>query len=412
MSPFIICFRPSKRKSARKADGFFFAWYRDPSNGAKLPSNRIDIDTLNVRLNGGMRVHISSKTQAYAIAQKALDAGLVFDYQPKNKTPLLSDYIQQFWDYDQSPYVKSKMVEGGSITKMQCSKMLGTFNNHVKDYLRPTMRLDEIKVSDVEKLKQRMFEKGLSSSAINKLIECLRTPLNYAFRTELITNPIGQKLKNVKRTDAERGILTTEEAKAVIKHLKDTAKADSYERCFYLFVSVMYYGGLRNNEVSTLRSEDIEIRDEKLSIVHVCRSFNRKDGLKGTKTGKERFTTIPTAIAQELLSYNRRFRTPFIFFSIINTDNPIDDGQVRDSFYLALKSIGIEEKERTARNITLYSLRHGFDSAMVTSGLNETEVRAVIGHSSPRMTQNYYHQSAESLERQAEARSKVLPFVG
>lgn len=412
MNSFIICFRKSKKKNARRSDGSFFAWFRDPSTGAKLPENRIDIDTLNHRIHGGIRIHITSKTEAYRIAQEALEKGLVFDYK-KDEMPLLADYIVQFWTYDVSPYVKAKLIQGDSITRLQCSKMLGTFNKHVKDYLRKDMKLDEFKLSDMQRIQTKMFDKGLSSSSICKAIECLRTAFNFAYRTEIISNPIGSKLKNVKRNDKERGILTVEESAKVIKYLKESTDVDSYDRYVYLFCSVMYYAGPRNSEVATLRADNIEIKDENVAFLHVQHSYNRIDGEKGTKTGKERYTTIPTQLALELLAYNKRFNPDgYIFFSILDPQKPIDDGLVRSAFYEALeKAIGLKEKERTERGIVLYSLRHEFDSRMVSSGLAETEIQAVIGHSSSRMTRHYFHQSDESLERQAEARAKVIPFV-
>ncbi len=412
MNSFIICFRKSRKKNAKRSDGTFFAWFRDPSTGAKLPENRINIDTLNHRLNGGIRTHVVLRSEAYRIAQEALQKGVVFDYVEDN-TPLLSAYIVQFWTYDESPYVKAKAIQGESITRMQCAKMLGMFNNHVKDELRPDMKLDEFRLSDMQRIESKMFDKGLSSSAICKAVECLRTPLNFAYRTEVITNPIGMKLKNVKRQDKERGILSSDESAKVIKYLKDNSKADSYERFGYLFVATMLYAGLRNSEVKTLRAFDIEIRDADVAYLHVQHSYNRLDGEKGTKTGKERYVTIPVCLAREILAYNQQFKTEYVFFSILNPEKPIDDGAVRTVFYDALeKALGINEKERTARGIVLYSLRHGFNSMMVASGLAETEIQAVIGHSSQRMTQHYYHQDADALERQAHARAKVLPFVG
>lgn len=78
--------------------------------------------------------------------------------------------------------------------------------------------MDEFKISTMEKIKASMFDKGLSSSAINQAIECLRTPLKEAYRQELISNDVGNRLANVKRTDKERGIFTPEESAKVIRH--------------------------------------------------------------------------------------------------------------------------------------------------------------------------------------------------
>ena len=61
--------------------------------------------------------------------------------------------------------------------------------------------------------------------------------------------------------------------------------------------------------------------------------------------------------------------------------------------------------------MTLYSLRHGFNTAMVNSGLSEIEIRTVTGHSNVAMTEHYTHETEKNLIRQAEARSQVLPFI-
>lgn len=411
MQSFIICTRKSQKKTPRKIDNCFFAWFRDPSNGAKLPENRISIDTLNHRLNGGIRIHITSKTEAYRIAQEALDKGVVFNYQRVEK-PRLIPYIQGFWAYDTSEYVKRKQIEGSHITRMQCHKLLGVFNNHCKGFIDPDMRIDQFRVANMDQIKRAMFDKGLSSSAINQAIECIRTPLNEAYRQEIISDNIGSRLKNIKRTDKERGILTPEEATAVIKHLKNTTDPTTYERYKYLIPAIMYYSGMRNNEVTALTADCIQIKDEKQSFINVVHGYNRLDGVKSPKNGKKRVTTIPTELALEILDYANLFNPEgFIFFSPIRSDKPIDDGAVRLSFYEALEDIGIMEKERRERNLTLYSLRHGFNTAMVDSGLGELEIRTVTGHSNVAMTEHYNHETDERLKKQAEARSQVLPYI-
>lgn len=392
-------------------DNSFFAWFRDPSTGAKLPENRISIDKLNHRLDGGIRIHITSKTEAYRIAQEALSKGFVFNYQ-KNEIPRLIPYIENFWDYDNSVYVKRKLNEGSHITKMQCYKLLHYFQRYCKPLISPSLLLDQFKVADMERIKKPLFEIKLSSSLINQVIESIRTPLNEAYRQELITDNIGSRLKNIKRTDKERGILSPSEATSVIKYLKQSTNPSSYERYKYLIPAIMYYSGMRNNEVTALTLDCIEIKDESQGLIHVIHGYNRIDGIKETKNGKKRFTTIPTELAKEIIAYGTQFNPDgFIFFSPVNSGKPIDDGVVRESFYEALKEIGITEKQRRERNLTLYSLRHGFNTAMVNSGLGELEIRTVTGHSSVAMTEHYNHETDERLKKQAEARSQVLPYI-
>ncbi len=411
MERFAIYSRKSRKKlSTKKSDNYFYAWYRDPINGARLPQNRIDIDTLRLRLMGGIRIHVTSKAEAYRIAQEALDKGVVFNYQKEEK-PSLIEFIQGFWTYETSDYVKRKLNEGSHITKMQCHKLLGVFNNHCKPHIPPTLLLDQFKVADLERIKLSLFEKKLSSSLINQAIESIRTPLNEAYRQEIISDNIGSRLKNIKRTDKERGILTPSESQAVIKFLKHSTEPSDFERYKYLVPAIMYYSGMRNNEVTALTEDCIEIKDDSQSLIHVVHGYNRLDGVKSTKNGKARVTTIPTELAKEIISYSEMYKQHFIFFSPFDNQKPIDDGMVRSAFYTALESIGIPEKDRIKRSITLYSLRHGFNTAMVNSGLGELEIRAVTGHSNVAMTEHYNHETKERLIKQAEARSQVLPYI-
>ena len=147
MEPFILYLRPSEKKERKKSDDRWVAWFRDPVNGAKLPKNRINIDTLNERLYGGMRVHITSKSEAYRIAQDALSKGVVFDYVKEQK-PRLAAYIEEFWDYDRSPYIKRKRVEGSKITRAYAVNMGRAFVKHCLPYIPVDLPLDGFTPSD------------------------------------------------------------------------------------------------------------------------------------------------------------------------------------------------------------------------------------------------------------------------
>ena len=199
-APFIVSKRPPRGKNPKKSHSFFFVWYRDPVSGARLPRYRFSIDVLNQRLSGVFSGHVSSKAEAYRIAQDALDKGLIFS-TPEETTVLLVPFIESFWEHD---YRKAKEREFSSITEMQCHKLLATFRKHCKPILSPSLELAAFKVYMMDAIKQAMFDKGLSGSAINQAIESIRTPLNYAYRHEIIPEDIGGKLKNVVRNKRQR----------------------------------------------------------------------------------------------------------------------------------------------------------------------------------------------------------------
>jgi len=406
---FVICSRPSQKKGAKSSEKYFFAWYRDPS-GAKLPKNRYSIDTLLMRLNaGGIRGHVKSKTEAFRIAQEALDKGLVFDYQKPVK-PLLIPFIEAYWDYSGS-YVKKKLAEGYSITRNYTTIMLQTFNKHIRPYIPDDMPLDGFSVSLMEKIKAKLYNSGVSTSTIGRVCQSIRKPLSEAYKTELIQDNIGERLATVKRVYAEKGILTSTESKALIQSLKGKYN-NGYERWKYLIPALCYYTGMRNGEIVSITPSCIEeLVGVDYSLIHVDRAWNRIDGFKLPKNGKKRLVTIPSELARELIDYSDKRPDSLIFYSLKNKERPIDEKAVSDSFREALEAIGITKEEQTERNLSFYSLRHGFNSTMVDSGLSEVQIRGVTGHSSYAMLEHYKHETQENLKAQAEARSKVLPFI-
>ena len=408
--PFIICSRPSQKKSAKISDCYYFAWYRDPQTGAKLPQNRFSIDTLAVRLKaGGIRGHVKSKAEAFRIAQEALDKGLVFDYQ-KPVTPRLIPFIEAYWDYSGS-YVKKKLAEGYSITKNYVQIMRMTFDKHVRPYIPEGLALDGFSVPVMEKIKAKLYDSGVSTSTIGRVVLSVKKPLTEAYRNELISDNIGERLSTVRRINQEKGILSSTESKALIQSLKGKYN-NGYERWKYLVPALCYYTGMRNSEIISITPSCIEeFVGLDYSLLHVDRAYNRIDGFKLPKNGKKRLVTIPSELARELIDYSDKSPDSLIFYSLRDKTRPLDEKAISENFREALEEIGISRDVQAERNLSFYSLRHGFNSTMVDSGLSEVQIRGVTGHSSYAMLEHYRHETAENLKAQAEARNRVLPFI-
>ena len=206
--------------------------------------------------------------------------------------------------------------------------------------------------------------------------------------------------------------MTADEAQALIKHLKHSTPAKGYERWKYLVTAIIYYAGMRNGEIMALTPSCIEVVSGTSGRIHVRRAWNKVDGFKTPKNGKERTVTIPVQLARELLKWaDSSDPEGLIFYSLTDKKKPIDEHLIMDCFRDALEAIGISKKQQKQRNLSFYSLRHGFNTALVNSGLSEVQIRAVTGHSNIAMTMHYNHQTEEALKRQEEAREKSLPFI-
>ncbi|MBI9108455.1 MAG: tyrosine-type recombinase/integrase [Spirochaetales bacterium] len=120
----------------------------------------------------------------------------------------------------------------------------------------------------------------------------------------------------------------------------------------------------------------------------------RGHGLKGTKTGRSRYVPIPertkTALDEVMEIAPDKEPDDLIFFGR-KREAPLDTRIIEVNFHKALKNIGIDEKLRRERNITFHSWRHFFNSLLINSRVPIPKVQTITGHSTDRMTENYFH---------------------
>lgn len=412
---FFIYSKASRKRCSKKSEKFFYVWYVDPETGERTAGNRRSIDELNV-LIGNSPEHIKHRDKAVIIAQRALESGLITSIkqkkEKKQETILFSEWVRGFWTFDISPYVKRKTIEGKPPTRSHCSNQLRAFNSHCAPLIDDSLTLESFTVGKMEEIKVEMFDKGLSSSTINKAINCIRKPLSEAYRMGYIKENIADRLLSVASAETTKGILSKQEENDLLKHLKEDTKQDTYERWKYLIVALSHYTGMRLGEIQALTPSMFEIVDEETTIITVSRAWSDEDKIKSTKNGKTRYTTAPTPLCKEILEYSIWNPEGLIFASLVKPSVPINKTTIGEVFREALHAIGIDEEERKRRNITFHSLRHYFNTYLVNSGLDREEVRRVTGHSSDSMTERYLHETREHLLKQSKARSKAIPYAG
>ena len=134
--------------------------------------------------------------------------------------------------------------------------------------------------------------------------------------------------------------------------------------------------GMRVGEVRALKPDAITD-----TAIHVRASFSDFDGYKPPKNGKDRVTPIPASLRDELRKFSPA--NGGYIFSMVN-DKPVSNAYIKKVLDARLKAVGIKGK-------TFHSFRAYFNTEMMAANVNETVVRAVIGHQSPDMTEHYLH---------------------
>ena len=125
----------------------------------------------------------------------------------------LANFLLNFWDYDNSPYVREKKAHGHSIGRRHCYDMLLHVNNHWIPYFKGKQLL-AVKRINIKAFSLYLSEtKNLKPKTINNILGAGTVALKWAFNNEIIpVNPV-KGLVKFSGKHKERGILTREEAK-------------------------------------------------------------------------------------------------------------------------------------------------------------------------------------------------------
>jgi hypothetical protein len=131
-------------------------------------------------------------------------------------TVLFTEFLETFWDYTASPYVKEKLAHGHSIGKKHCYDRLNSVRFFYDEYFagRPInsitrQDLKQFSLFLSEKREKPTGHKGhfaekLSASSINKILIAGTTALSWAFREGLIPHDPTDRFVRFSETPEKR----------------------------------------------------------------------------------------------------------------------------------------------------------------------------------------------------------------
>ncbi len=280
------------------------------------------------------------------------------------------------------------------------------WQSHIDRHLNPhigKLRLDQINVSVIEKLRDTLRRAGLSPQTVNKVLTTATAIFKLAVRRNYWTsNPAAsaERLRVTTTELAEDGSRPARDASRPVRAEEVLNPAElqrllaAAERGFYqtLFLTASLTG-MRHDELLALRWSDIDQQAGKI-FVRRSLSWARLKGETGparprfyepkTKSG---IRTLPAP--SELLSALRvwKLECPKGELDLVfaaPTGLPAHRSNVlRYGLYRALRRAGL-------RRVDMHSLRHSFASALIMAGAPVTEVQHLLGHSSPQTTLKVY----------------------
>ena len=319
----------------------------------------------------------------------------------KKSIPLLA-FLEAFWNYETSPYIREKLLKGQTIHKEYCDAHI----SRIKKYWTPLLKdktVGELTRDDVNCIFSDSAVAKLAPKTINNIVSSLTIPMKYAYLNKFTVNNCYDGIIKVAKKTKKRDVLTMEQALELFTTgtwENDTAK---------LANMLAFYTGMRQGEIAALRVMDIG-----LDRIYIRHSWSKYEGLKETKTDECREILIPPLLREDLLNqarfnpHNEGLKN-FIFFGL-KPSQPTDPGNWRKYLHRALASIGYPDP----KSICFHAWRHLWCSRVSDIETDKRVVMAGSGHKTEFMLDHYaeHLEKEKALNKLAEVTNKLfLPIL-
>ena len=263
-------------------------------------------------------------------------------------------------DFKYKEYVTELKLRGYSESTLK------VYSDHVNRYIsycsRKNINIDEIRIY----LNVLLSDKNLSHSFVNQAISAIKIYLSEisGMKIEKIKIPRPKKEKKLPQVLSCSEVISILNALDNIKH-----KAILY---------LVYSAGLRLNEVTHLKVEDI---DSERKMIRIKQSKGRKD----------RYSVLSDKALDVLREYYSEYKPVDWLFTGQKLHNPLSDRSVQNIFKNARDKAGI------TKNVSIHSLRHSFATHLLENGTDLRFIQELLGHSNSKTTEIYTHVSKKSL---------------
>ncbi|MDR2941446.1 MAG: site-specific integrase [Treponema sp.] len=372
-------------KKTKEADAVrqAWVWFRD---GIPRKGDSLDIKTAYLR--DTIRHSNISPSDAEFIISDLKHRGLILScvFSGAHDSVRLADYLEEFWDWERSPYIREKLRTDHSIHRNYVHGVICDVKKYWLAFF-PSVLLGELQPNDIERfidylseIKTGKNKKPISNIRKNGIIRAGLIPLRWAYRKGKIGQDITRGIMLFSGKSAERPILTPELATSIFSQ----EWADERSKVANMTAMVT---GLRAGELQGLRVGDLG--DGFLLVRH---SWNRFDKLKPTKNNCERVVELPFPFVLQSLKYIASLNphgtsdNSFVFWASLSADKPMEQKLFLSGLRNSLITAGLNET--AARDFCFHSWRHFFTTYM-RKKIEDKLLQSQTGHKTIPMLDRY-----------------------
>ena len=295
----------------------------------------------------------------------------------------------------------------------------------VNSYIKPKLgylKLSKIKVYDIQEVINELIVNNHIRLA-KKFLMYIKKILNEAVQNDIISKNPALLIKSPTYKPNERKPLTENEDKLLI----ECAKSHKYG-LFFLF---MRFTGVRKEEASAIKIEDINLDNNTISINKAISFASNQGKEKTTKNKKPRNIYILDIFKEELeerIKYCKDNNIEYLFTKQTNEKKHLSDSSITNmcsSFLLYINKINKknidelnkqlnDENKIEIKNIyfTPHQLRHSFCTMLYYADIGIKEAQELMGHSSADMVYDIYtHLDMEKGKPYEKLKNAVQKFM-
>ena len=341
----------------------------------------------------GRRRQFSTGEKTKALAQKSC----LELYRKNQLIPagprLLQTFAENWFVYDSCPYIQAKLLRGFSYSRTNADNQRGYLDQHILPKFG-RMRMDSIKVAQVEDWILELKRKGLSNNSVNHILATFKILFNEADRLGYLQNNPARAVKNLAHNSRPKGFLEDDEVERLFC-MATWEKTWSGQWLHYAFNLTACQTGMRFGEIQGLQ-KDCLFEDH----IKVMRSWDRNHGIKGTKTNETRFIPIEPKLYSTLAALAEMAKLGPYLFSASEGTQPVDHRAVEKWYKRALAAIGFPNEERLNRRISMHSYRWYLNTKLRARGVPDAVVRSLTGHAADTgMTEHYTNLTLETVRQ-------------
>lgn len=295
----------------------------------------------------------------------------------------------------QSLYERYKEFITLRIRESTAQSRFNMIDNHITPYFKDRI-ISDITPTDIMEWQNVMLQKGLSDTYLNQINIYLKAIFSYAVDyVGLSKNPCGKSIGS--RKTRQLNFWTPEEYHKFIEQL--ISCKDSYDNLtFFTIFEILYYTGMRVGELLALTLQDIDFKENKISINKGYYRITGKDLIDKPKTiHGERVVDIPDFLSQEIREYVSHLYEPDPTARLFEKRPQYVRSVLRDRAQKA----GVKE-------IRVHDLRHSHASVLINLGANPVLVAERLGHESPDITLKIYAHLFPNQQRDIIAKIKKV----